>query len=346
MTVGYGPLLRRDGPSPAVRSNTLIQNAAEMGLLFENDVDPSDLNGGPMFTYPQKPLEGSPISPGRPLYVPGVSPRWLNGITLQSYSAAQAEGFDPCGDGTDAIKTTGGAINLPSFGAVQIYFPETCTARVVGPPPNDPSEEDDIANDWFVKRAVAGLGGTEEAAVENVLCTGGAVPNNPHLTDTNLNVLNPVAGGSGFTETWTPWNPVQALANLEEQIGSTGKGGIIHAPPAIITYWARYRCIQEPTRKGDLYTQSGTSVVCGYGYLNAVPDGSNFANLTVNQDWVFATGPIMIWREPGITVVPGTYKEALDRDNNELTYRAERSYLVAWDGTLQAGALIDRSIPG
>ena len=41
MTVGYGPLLRRDGPSPATRSNTLIQNAAQMGLLIENDNDPA-----------------------------------------------------------------------------------------------------------------------------------------------------------------------------------------------------------------------------------------------------------------------------------------------------------------
>ena len=313
MTVGYGPLLRRDGPSPATRSNTLIQNAAEMGLLFEDDNDPAGLNAGTIWQYPVTTAKDSPITPARPVEVPAMVPRWLNGIALQSYSGASAFGFDPCGTGTDAVKQQGGGIVIPEFGAVQIVFSETCTARVVGPPPGDPANEASLANDWFVRRAIAGLGGTEEAAVENVLCTGGAVPDNPHLTDSNLDVLNTVASGSGFTIKWTALDPVQALAMLEEQIGSTGRGGIIHAPPAIITYWSRYRCIQEPTRKGDLYTESGTPVVCGYGYLNAVPDGSNFANLTATQDWAFATGPVIIWREPGVTVMPGTYKEALDR---------------------------------
>ncbi len=343
---GYGPGLRRDGPSPAGRSNTLIQNAAQMGLLLEDDNDPAGLNGGTIWRYPVTPAGDSPVPPGRPVEVPAVVPRWLNGIALQGYSGDAAEGYDPCGAGTDAIKVEGAGNNISKFGAVQIYFPETCTARVVGPPPGSPAEEEALANDWFVRRAIAGLGGTEEAAVENVLCTGGAVPGNPHLTDTNLKILNVLASGAGFTRKWTALNPVEALAELEEQIGSTGKGGVVHAPPAVITYWSRYRCIQEPTRKGDLYTESGTPVVCGYGYLNAVPDGSNFANLTSMQDWVFATGPIKIWREPGVTILPGTYKEALNRADNNLTYRAERSYLVAWDQVLQAGVLIDRSIPG
>lgn len=341
MTVGYGPLLRRDGPAPAVRNNTLLQVAAAMGLLITDDDD-----------------------------------HWQNGVALQSYPSDPASEFDPCGTGTDATKAEGGSINLPEFGPVEIYFPETCTARIVGPPPellpadvsalpdpalqdlyrrienvrilNDPGARKELAaaneDFWFTRRAVAMLGGTEEAAVENVLCTGGAVPGNPHLTDPNLHVLNVVASGSGFTIKWTGLNPVEALAELEEQIGGTKKGGLIHAPPAVVTYWARYRCIQEPTKQGDLYTLAGTPVVCGYGYINAVPDGSNFGNLSNRQDWAFATGPVKIWREPGILLYPGSYREALNRSNNSLTYRAERPYVICWDGTLQTGVLIDRSI--
>ena len=287
MTVGYGPLLRRDGPPPAGRNNTLLQVAASMGLLVADDDE-----------------------------------HWLNGIALQPYPTGPADGFDPCGTGSDHVKAEGEAIPLPEFGAVQVYFPETCTARVVGP------EEA-----WFLARATAGLGGTEEAAVENVLCTGGAVPGNPHLTDSNLNQLN---GGAAT-------DPVEGLALLEEQIGGTRKGGVLHAAPATVTYWARYRCIQEPTRQGDLYTLAGTPVVCGYGYIGATPDGS-LASLSATEDWAFATGPIKIWREPGITIYPGTYREALDRHTNNLTYRAERSYCICFDTLLQAGVLIDRAI--
>lgn len=290
---------------------------------------------------------------------------WQNGIALQSYPSDPAGEFDPCGAGTDAIKTEGGKINLPEFGAVEIYFAETCTASVVGPPPellppqysilpdpalrrtydrlqdarallNDPGAQNEraAANEdfWFTRRAVAMLGGTEEAAIENVLATGGAVPQNPHLTDGNLLKLN---GGAAT-------NPVEALALLEETIGGTKKGGIIHAAPATVTYWARYRCIQEPTKQGSLYTLAGTPIVCGYGYIGAYPDGG--APVSVTEDWAFATGPVKIWREPGILLYPASYREALNRSTNNLTYRAERPYVVTWDGTLQAGALIDRSI--
>lgn len=326
-TVGYGPLLRRDGPSPAVRDNTLLQVAAGMGLLITDD-------------------DG----------------HWQNGIWMQAYTADQAEGFDPCGTGSDHLKVEGSAPVLPEFGPVEIYFPETCTARVVGPPPellpadvaalpdpelqdiyqrisaarNDPAQQGELEqlneDFWFTMRAVTQLGGTEEAAIERVLATGGAVPDNPYLADGSLDKLN-----SGAAT-----NPVEALALLEEQIGGTGKGGIIHAPPAVITYWARYRCIQEPTKQGDLYTLAGTPVVCGYGYIDVVPYGSGA--LSATEDWAFATGPVKIWRDPRILLVPGTYREALDRSNNDLTYRAERTYVITWDTVLQAGVLIDRAI--
>jgi hypothetical protein len=286
VTVGYGPLLRRDGPPPQGRNNTLLQVVASMGLLITEDDD-----------------------------------HWQNGIVLQSYPSDQANGFDPCGSGSTHLKVEGGAIKLPQFGPVEIYFSETCTARVVGP------EET-----WFLNRARLGLGGAEEAAVENVLATGGAVPANPHLTDSNLNQLH---GG-------TSTNPVEGLALLEEQIGGTRKGGIIHAAPATITYWTRFRLIKEPTKEGQLYTQSGTPVVCGYGYIGDYPDGGT--PVTTTQDWAFATGPVKIWREPAITIYPGAYAEALNRSTNDLTYRAERTYVITWDTVLQAGVLIDRSI--
>lgn len=291
MTVGYGPLERRDGPAPAGRNNSLLEIVSEMGLLMTDD-----------------------------------DPHWMNGIAVQSYSPGPASGFDPCGSGSDAIKSKGVAIPTPEFGPVQIYFPETCTARVVGPDPDS----------WYVRRAAVGLSGAEEAEVETTLATGGATlshsPPNPHLTDANLVQLN---GGAAV-------DPVEGLALLEEQIGATKKGGLIHAAPATVTYWAHYRVIQEPTKEGDLYTLSGTPIVCGYGYIGVFPDGGSAPSDT--EDWAFATGPVMIWREPQITIVPEFYYQALDRSTNEVTYRAERTYVVLWDTALQVGVLIDRAI--
>lgn len=322
-TVGYGPLLRRDGPLPAQRANTLLDVAQ---VVTDDDQ------------------------------------HWQNGIWLHSYPPYGAQSFDPCGSGSDAQKVPGGEIPLPEFGPVQIYFPETCSAYIVGPPPEFSDKEYDglpddalrsaydavaaarargvgsvydraVENYWFVNRAVIALGGAEEAQIETVLATGGAVPNNPHLTDTNIVELH---GGTGV-------GPVEGLALLEAQIGSTKKGGVIHAAPATVTYWARYRCIQEPTRQGDLYTLAGTPVICGYGYIGVRPDGSSH-DLSATEDWAFATGPLKVWREPNITVYPGTYLEALDRSSNTLTYFAERTYVITWDSALQAGVLIDRAL--
>lgn len=290
---------------------------------------------------------------------------WENGIWLQGYTTDPASGFDPCGTGSDHLKVEGSTPPTPEFGPVEIYFPETCTARVVGPPPellpadvaalpdpelqdiyqnldnarlraiNDPAAQGELEtlneNFWFTQRAVTQLGGTEEAAIENVLATGGAVPSNPYLADASLDKLN---GGAAT-------NPVEGLALLEEAIGGTKKGGIIHAAPATIAYWSWYRLIQEPTKEGDLYTLSGTPVVCGYGYIGVVPYGSGA--LSDTEDWAFATGPIKIWRDPRILLVPGTYREALDRSDNNLTYRAERTVVVTWDTALQTGVLIDRA---
>jgi hypothetical protein len=327
VTVGYGPLLRRDGSLPAQRNNTLL----DVAQVITDDDD-----------------------------------HWRNGLAIHSYPPYGAQGFDPCGTGSDHLKASGGAIPLPEFGPVQVYFPETCTAYIVGPPPefSDPEytglpddalrrSYDQVAdarargqdsvyaraveNYWFVNRAVIALGGAEEAQVENVLCNGGAVPANPHLTDANLVQLN---GGVAT-------NPVEGLALLEKTIGGTKKAGVIHASPATITYWSRFKLITEPTKAGLLYTMSGTSVVDGFGYIGAVPDAAGTmpaGTLSATEDWAFATGPLKIWREPGITVYPGTYLEALDRTSNTLTYFAERTYVITWDTALQAGVLIDRSL--
>ena len=94
-------------------------------------------------------------------------------------------------------------------------------------------------------------------------------------------------------------------------------------------------------------TRLGTLVAVGAGYIGVVPDGE--AALAADQEWAFATGFVQV-RRGELFVNPAVYSQAIDRAFNEVTYYAERNYLLSWvgrqDGSdanhIQAGVLIDR----
>ena len=118
-----------------------------------------------------------------------------------------------------------------------------------------------------------------------------------------------------------------------------------HTPPPVTSYWARYRCIQEPTKQGDLYTLAGTPVVWAR-LPGRLPDGGTPQRMSATEDWAFATGPVTrSAHEPGISLYPATYREALNRSTNNLIKYIVLSILVITGRQLvQAGVLIDRSI--
>jgi hypothetical protein len=208
-------------------------------------------------------------------------------------------------------------------GRFSVYLSGFCTAQSVGPQPT-----------FWTDRLRLAFQVYEGAAVERTLATGdGHTTLGPYLGDPNMEVL----GGGVVT-------PQRALQLLETEIALHGSG-IIHAAPATYTAW-RAETLVESTR-GVMYTTLGTPVAVGAGYIGVVPDGEGA--LATDQEWAFASGPIQIYRDDTIEIVPDRYSEAIDRSNNDVLFLAERPYLFNWiarqdandDDHVQAGVLID-----
>jgi len=253
---------------------------------------------------------------GPDLDASGVA-RWLNGATLYGYPPGVPELWDPCSEGTYRVKAEGDEAPTPSFGAVTLYLPITCTAGSVG----DPSTFSDRA------RLVAAA--KSQFAVERQLVKGTGNVTNPYLGDGNVTTLG--AGAVGDEE---------GLALLEEALGREGSVGVIHATPGTIIDWGEDHISND---RQMLRTINGTPVISGMGYIDQVPDGQGA--VTGDQQWAWGSGPIQI-RMTEVEGVPDDISEALTRsgnDANKVTFRAERHFLVSWDTEVQVAVLIDRS---
>lgn len=251
--------------------------------------------------------------------------RWRAGAWVNGYPAARPETHDPCASGTYGLKGSENTDARPMMGSFTVVVGGVCTARSIGP---DPAWYKTTLQRWF--EAV------EAESVERVLVGGdghfgtfGA-----YLGDTNMESLSVGAV-----------TPTEGLALLESEIASVGSG-VIHVAPATATYWFTNGSIVTG-RDGLMRTGLGTPVVVGAGYLGARPDGEDAP--AADEEWAFASDQIQI-RRGEVTVLPGNYSEALDRSINEVTFYAERDYLLTFvgrqDGSdanhIQAGVLIDR----
>jgi hypothetical protein len=245
-----------------------------------------------------------------------ASPHWLNGGAVWPYPEAAAYTFDPCSSGSERIKAEAGVIPLPEFNAFTVYVTETCTNRSVG----------DF--DYWRDRGMATLLAAESYAVEREFAEGLALAGSgtPYLADTNVDILN---GGVAVKSQ-------VGMSYLEDAIGQSERRGIIHATNGTVVAWGKeFLAFHEG---GELRTPPGTRVAMGAGYWKAHPD--SVSPPTGGKAWAWATGDVLIHRtEPEF--IPGLVSQAVDRSDNTITYRAERSYLVTWDTYLQAAVLID-----
>lgn len=241
-----------------------------------------------------------------------VTERWGNGVQLYPYPGDLPGGFDPEATGTLRVKDEGNPVPLPSFNAFTAYQPIKCTAAGV---------DSDTA---FRARAVAALAATEAWSAERQLAMGDPMDDNPYLGDTNADVL------SGTAET-----PLKALRLLEQAIAETGKAGVIHMGVGLATHLGDILWRDGTTMRSPV----GTPIAVGYGYEDAYPIDVG-APGDADHVWAFATGPVIY--KLGVPFVnPQTIREALDRSNNDLVYRAERDVLVVWDTLLQAAVRAD-----
>lgn len=278
---------------------------------------------------PWLPVDGpAPVAPRYGLLaaatiIEGEDERWANGVEVWPFPPDTVHGQDPCGaGGSSLVKVTGGVVAKPKFGAFTAYLAATCNARGIA------------TNDEFRARAKAAVTAVEGAAPEAQLASGTYIQSpNPFLTD--LNLVEPL----GLTST----SPANALAVLENLIGATQRGGLIHCDPATAIAWDANHLLTEPAATGPRYTKRGTPVAIGDGYIGAHPLGHSAPSAC--EGWAFATGPVQIRRSIDVTIY-GDLAANLDRVNNVITFRAERDYLVSWDAVLQAGVLVDRNKTG
>jgi hypothetical protein len=258
-----------------------------------------------------------------------ADPHWQAGVRVWSYPSDVATSWDPCSTGTFRTKAVGGAIALPTFGAFAVYITETCTARSIFTamlPGESDQEYQARMQDRFVARAAKVFDAVESQAVEIEFAKAHAVNANPAALDGNCVVL---AGGAAQP-------PKVGLSYLANALGATGRDGIIHATPAIVTAWGQFRSYRGADNL--LYTVEGTPIAEGTGYIGLAPGGR--AAPSAGQDWAFVTGPVDVRRSEMI-IYPGNLYQALDRGQNTVEYRAERVYVVDWDTVLQSAVLID-----
>lgn len=263
-----------------------------------------------------------PIVPKHRLVdLPGVvistdDPHWQLGVKVWPYPTDPPTGWDPCGEGTFRLKDEPSEQPAnPEFSSMTIVGVESCSTFTV----HD--------QESYKARATRVFEAGYSAVVEEQLVMGTFVTS-PYLADTNATLIN-----SG-----TAMGSVAALAALENQIAATRRGGVIVTDPAVVTTWASQHVLRE-FPDGTLRTENGTPVVAAHGAVDAFPIDIG-AEPAFGYSWAWATGMIHAFvGDP--YVLPEDVKQALERDINLITYRAEASAVAWWDTALQVGVLVD-----
>lgn len=267
---------------------------------------------GPLPTAPDY---GLVTTPG--LIVDPGDDHALLGVRVDSYPDELPSQHDPCSEGTSREKDIGDDPPNPEFASFTVYLPVTCSGIGIG---NEEGAERLRGRVLQAFQAVEGFG------VEEEFSRGTANSDKPYLAD-----------GQG-TAVHTAVGPREGLSVLEQAIGLTAREGVVHLDPATFVAMDAYGLFHDD---GDRkMTNRGNLVIIGNGYIGAQPGGAALAG--TDNAYAFATGPVRLVRsEP---VVHGPTREALDRDTNLITFRAERHYVAYWDTALQFAQRVDRSL--
>lgn len=245
---------------------------------------------------------------------------WRGGVTVDSYPPDTPTLHFPCSAGSSRIKAVGDDPPAPEFPSFTVLIPITCSGMGIG---NLEGAE------LLRTRVREAFTARESFGVEYQLVFGDPdEPGDPHLADANLD--DPMSGA--FV------SPMEGVALLEKYIGLTAQAGFLHIDPAS---FAAMDPAYFSTDGRTMKTKRGNTVIIGNGYIGAKPDGGG--ELEENQNWIFATGPVRATRDPGVSVP--TLPEVFNHETNELTFRAERNYVVYWDTALQVGVPVERD-PG
>lgn len=247
-----------------------------------------------------------------------------NGAVIDAYLSAPASVQEAFAQGSARVKAIDGEFAFPEVDGFTVYLGVTCTAAGVRPREQE-----------FRRRLQAQFRSEESTAVEKILVNAAGLMTGPYLTDSHLEQL---ASGSAQS-------PTEGLGLLENAIARVGNG-MIHVTPAAATAMEGANLLYKDG--GVKRTKAcDTLVAVGAGYIGAYPLGGS--SPSGDQDWAFASSFVEVHRDEDLIL--GPIAEALDRSTNDVTFIAERNYLVAWVGRqtsgdtnhIQAGVLIDRS---
>lgn len=265
-------------------------------------------------------------APSAPLHnlvdTPGVlvedGGRWDGGVNIWGYSPNTPLDWDGCSSGTFRVKDEGDPIFTESFNSFIIYLAQNCSTFGIAMDLPD-----------FIRRANDVLNATQSFAIERALAQGVEGLPNPYLGDSNLSV--PV--GTAVT-------PAVGFAACEKAIGLSGRRGTIHLTPAVAAALSSSSSSVQMNSPMDvpLLSPSGNAVVIGGGYSGTDPVGQTASSDT--EDWIFATGPVQV-RMSDILAGPDETVGMIDREANDVIYRAEKVVNVSWDTSIQSGFLVD-----
>lgn len=264
---------------------------------------------------PSAPLHNLLATPGVLLPDEG---RWNGGVNIWGYLPNTPLPWDGCSSGTYRVKDEGDSIATAEFNSFIIYLAQNCSTFGIAMDLPD-----------FIRRANEVLDATQSFAIEQALAQGVDGLPNPYLGDSNL--IAPAGG---------PVTPAVGFASCEKAIGMSGRRGTIHLTPAVAAaLQSSTSSIQLNSSENiPLVTATGNAVVIGGGYAGTDPDNETASSDT--EDWIFATGPIQV-RISELLAGPDETVGMLDRESNDIIYRAEKVVNVSWDTSVQYGFLVD-----
>lgn len=247
--------------------------------------------------------------------------RWENGFWFEPEGCGESGIRNPASQDEKIIEAGQPPIQAEPF---QLWAGDRCTLM------------DGLGREWQ-RRAQDQLAASESYQIAHELWTGDLTADALDCNDEpwpNAYLADPTAvdrltnGGA---------DPVDGLACLEAGLAHYLKGrrGMIHATPQLATHWFAASALRREGRL--LLTALDTIVVPDAGYPGDGPDAPAGAT-----QWAYGTDMVQV-RLGTVVLLPDgdDLAAALDRQNNDVEYRAERMAAVTWGGCAHVGAEFD-----
>lgn len=261
-----------------------------------------------------------------------ADPHWRGGVKWEAVCGAAGTAFQDCGDDTGE-RDKDPTHDIEWYGAqpFTVYSRVDCTPIGFGQSDVDGGAKVTTTLERYESFQVeqAFWTGTVDAAANRAV---------PHLA-ASAEILDTEESASGVPVilqmaatqvTGVALDIAEALGRLEQ--ATSGCGDIqrtIHMTQTVAEIAASRGLLEA--RNGQLRTKLGSLVAAGLGYTGSSPSGV----LTAGVHWMYATGPVFMYRTPLIRV-GADIREVLDRATDTVIAIAERTYLLGYDCCLQA----------